>query len=268
MKITSKDTDTKLTPIITLAAIWLIYTVCYIALKQNSTTNLYPGLVAFIGEVGLDCLAAILTLQLWTKSSLTLLKKVYLFFCISFFLAAITDCNYNLTANILGITHISNIVDSIFDIPFLGILIFQILAWAIIFLKSKPSLSKITILTVYLPITLIAIIIFTAFFYDLTWGIRAFSLIGLYIIIETVLQWVSFVFVSLYLATTNNKQFHLVAIGYLIITTSDLIVHLNVLAKTLKPDSILETTWVLGLLFIALGFYKMLKFESNRIVIG
>lgn len=231
-----------------LVGLWIIYAFFYVALKRYDAA-VYAGYLAFIGEVGLDITAAWLTFNLWKKNT-GQEKNIFALFCVSFVLAAITDASYNIITNILGIINFTNFIDSIFDIPFLGFLIAQLLAWIMVFLKAKPARNNRIGL---ISCLLIGIIILGIFIFGIVWKIRVTSLVEFYIAADTILQLLSFVFALLCLAITANTQIHLISSGYLVIVASDLIVHFEILTQTLAPASLLETTWVLGLLLIVFG---------------
>jgi hypothetical protein len=85
-----------------LISLWIICAIVYMLLKQQSTTIIYAGFLACIGQVGLDIVIASLTFLLWKRTTGEG-KIIFAFSSVSFLLAAITDLNYNVIINILGI---------------------------------------------------------------------------------------------------------------------------------------------------------------------
>ena len=241
-----------------LIGLWIIYTALYVILKEFGVPRVYVGFLSLTGEVVLDVIAALLTFYLWKKTT-GQQKIIFIFFFFSFLLALVSDFSYNMTVNILGITHFTGIVDSIFDVPFLGFLILQLLAWIIIFFKTKPIRNNRVALISYIPILIIISIILGIFLFGFKWEIQFFSFVGLYITADTVLQVLGFVFALLCLAIALNNQIRLIAVGSLIIIASDFLVHFSILTQTLVSASLLEPTWILGLLLMVFGFYGMLK---------
>lgn len=250
--------------IIGIVILWFLYTFSYLALKQYHI--LYAGYLSFIGEVGLDIVAAVLAFYLWKKTTGPE-KIVFALFSISFLLAAITDISYNINTNILGITNFTNIIDSTFDIPFLGFLIFQLLAWIVIFLKIETTQNKGILFSSIFTIAILVLIIFGIFLFHTLWKAQNTHLVETYIAIDTVLQLLTLIFIVPCLIIVPNNQIRQVAVGYIIIMLADLIVHFEVLTRILKESSLLETLWILGLLFIVFGLYGMIKnpLEFNQV---
>jgi hypothetical protein len=56
-----------------------------------------------------------------------------------------------------------------------------------------------------------------------------------------------------------SREIYFVAVGYLVIILSGLLINFNVLEKTLTPNSLIEIAWVLGLLLMAFGFNNILR---------
>src|SRR5580704_11810304 len=80
-------------------AAWLVYSCAYIFLKHIS--NYSAGCFSLVGEVGLDITAAVLTFKLWAKSKNKHEENIFFIFFLSFIVASISDCIYNITLNFL-----------------------------------------------------------------------------------------------------------------------------------------------------------------------
>ncbi len=248
---------------ITITGLWILYTILYVGLKQHGMTTVHAGYLALIAQVSLDVIASILAFYLWKRVS-GKKKIIFALFSLSLFLNAITDFNFNLFVNILGIANYTEAIASSFDITFICFLFLQLLAWIFIFIEAKPRRSKLEFFTLYLPIAIITLIVLITFFLgSYTWKVQTFSLLSLYPILEAILQVLGFVFAALCLSAAYNKQIRLISIGYLIIIAGGFIVQLSHLTQTIKPLSFLESTWVLGQLLIVFGFYGMFKNLSD-----
>lgn len=232
------------------------------AFTANFSTQYYGGLLEFFYGLSVDFVIVFLIGLLFIKAK-GQQKKIFAILCIAFIFSMICNVNYNITVNILGITNFTNIIDSIFDVPFLIFLFLLLFVLIVVFLKAQLSKDKMTVFMAYLPMTIIALIILAAFFFSINWGVYSFSLISVYIIIETVLQAISFVFALLCLSITVNKPIRYILVGYLVIIASDFLIHSYVLSNTLKPRSFLDAVWSLGSVLILFGFYGLLKSCSN-----
>lgn len=244
-----------------LMAFWVVFVACYVILSKFSKTAAYAGYLALINEVGLDLVVVLLSFYLW-KMIVGKERRIFAFFGLSFFLAAATDIGYNVIANILGVTQFTFAVDSIFDIPFLGALIFQLISWSLIFLKTQFIKNKSPIL-VFCLIAIITLIIFGVFVFGIPWESGTFSGVGFYIALDTFLQIFTFILLCLCMASAHDHHIRLISMGCLVITVSDYVVHYYILINGLAQNSILETMWVLGLLFIMFGLYGILKNLPN-----
>lgn len=244
-------------PLSFLVGTWVVYAIAYALLKQYKTAEIYAGFLALIVTVGLDLVITLLTFYLW-KKVIEREKIIFALYSASFLLAAITDINYNLIVNILGITNYSGILASLFDIPFIGFLISQFLIWFFIFLKTKPIQNKHNFFASYLSIFIIILIVFTIFFLaNLTWKVPVFSLLGLYRLLQAVFQVTGFLFALLCLAIAIDKQIRFLSIGYLIIISCSFFAQLSHLTQSMLPASMVEVIWSLGLLSIIFGLINM-----------
>ncbi len=232
-------------------------------LKQSKETVVYAGIFTFISTVGLDLVITLLVFLLWKRTA-GQKKKLFALFCVSFALLAIADFNYTLTVDILGITNYSGAAASLFRIPFTGFLIFQLLGWGIIFLKSKPHQNDRTFFISYLPVALTILIIFTIFLLsNITWKVQVSSLFKLYCLSDTIFQTTGFVFALLCLAITTNKQIRFITTGFLIIITDVFFAISSHITQNLLPVAWTENMWFAGLLLITFGFSNMLKKPSD-----
>lgn len=241
---------------LSLMVVWVAYALSYFYLKNDNTTIIYSGYLALCGQAGLDIIAAILALWLWKKSTAQF-KIVYLMFAVSFICAFISDGLYNIILNVLQISNLTGSLDSYFDIPFAAFLLFQMLAWgAVFFLNTEKDIKTKVI---YMPYVIASLFIFLIFVFGITWKIEYFSVIGTYQILDTVLEVVGFAFASFCLARSKSLIVKYLAIGYLIIVASDLIIRYSFIQRSIVQSNPLEATWVLGLSLMIVGFFLYIR---------
>lgn len=232
--------------------VWMLYSIVYISLKFFKLTTL-AGYQILFGQVGLDVFLCTIAFLFYRKAIECKSKLIFLLYFLSFVSAAVADGVYHLGMNILNIQYFYKI-NSLFEIPFIGFLLFQLLAWGVLFFKQdeylKPHKKNI-----YIPYILVSIIIFTAFTFGITWKIDHLSLIGIYQLIDTILEIFGFVIVTICLTRANSSILKLASIGYLIIISSDLLIRNQVISGFIPFLSIFEVFWVLGLLLMSIGFF-------------
>ena len=171
-----------------------------------------------------------------------------------------SDTIFNFVVNIYGITSFSNALNSFINIPFIVFLILQLIIWSSFFTRAIVEQKNKNTFLLSIPIVVTTLIVFVMFLRGNSIDdAQLFSLLGLYTILEIVLQLLNFIFVTLTLCVTQDKPIRFVGIGFLLIIGSASIEQLNTVMRILKPISVIETLWVLGLLFMAFGFYNRLQ---------
>ena len=75
-----------------LSVTWLLYAILYLMLKQHGGMNLYVGLLAFVGEIGVEFCIIGLLFALWRKTVVR--KETCLLFLGSLFI--FVDERYNI----------------------------------------------------------------------------------------------------------------------------------------------------------------------------
>ncbi len=240
---------------------WVIYACSYIILKNVSASASLAGYFSLLGEVGLDGVAAILSLQLLKNSANKYNKDIFRVLFISFISAVMADFIYNIILNLTNIKYIDPSLFSLFDFPFLSFLFFQIIAWIwIITLNSGEKIK--TKKFFHVPYVIVSLLLFVIFMFGVSWKIEYFSQIGIFQIIDTALEVIGFALVTICLARAKSKLVRFVGTGYLIVVSSDFIIRYQVVSGRIPYLSSLETTWVLGLLLICLGMYRTKR--SNK----
>lgn len=239
-----------------LFALWGIYAITYGVLNIYGKTQAIAGLLSMIAEAGLDLACCILALTL-AKKLVNHEKIIFKLVASSFIFAAISDSSYNIILNIFGIRSFSFFIESIFDLPFTAFLLLQTIVWGLIFKvlfqKNNQNFNKL----IFLPFLLSGVIIFLTFLLLPSWEVSPLSAEGLYNILDTTLEVISFGFVVIILFSAKGRSLALLASGYLIIIASDFIIRFAEVENVLFPGSALETTWALGLLIFLFGLINI-----------
>lgn len=234
--------------------LWSIYACTYSILKYTPTKFFLSGYLSLIGEVGLDIFLTLLLFSLWYKTNFSNNKKLFLLFFLSLLSAVFADGVYNFVLNLYGFKYVNPIVICMFELPFLLFLLFQALAWSYILYINKENLLKFNI-SPYLPYLIVSTLMFLMFIFGVTWEIQYFSIKGIFQIIDTVLEVIGFSIATLCLARAQNFLVRFTSIGYLLIVASDFIIRYHVISGKVPYLSSLESTWVLGLILMSMGFF-------------
>ncbi len=246
---------------LSLIVFWVIYTILYGISKNISFLHGLTGYLAFVGETGLDVICVIVSWHL-VKATKGNAKIFFTLLFISFIFSALSDGAYNIILNIYGNYHFQPLIESIFDFPFLLFLILQLAAWFLMFLvvknQEKPHFKAIF----YIPLIISCLTILFVFIFVPVWQIKYASTIGFYMLADTFVELLAFVFITICLGASINKNLLLMAIGFMLVIASDFIIRFSEVSRLLFPGSPLETIWVLGLIFMAYGLYKF-KSDPN-----
>ena len=101
---------------------------------------------------------------------------------------------------------------------------------------------------------------FAMFMFGLKWQIQYFSLKGIFQSIDTILEVIGFFMATICLARAQTFLIRFTGIGYLLIIASDFIIRYHVVSGMVPYLSSLESTWILGLTLMSLGFFGSCKF--------
>lgn len=240
---------------------WIIYAWVFAILETNPSTATSAGYFSLIGEVGLDVVAVLLTIRLWKKTEKSQTRNIILIFFLAFITAIVADCIYNIVLNLFRFQYINTIVISLFDVPFALFLLFQLIAWGWILFANKEMRTKTGKSTK--PYAIVSILMFAMFMFGIPWKIEHFSTLGIFQSIDTALEVTGFYLATICLARAKTRLIRFTAIGYLLIVSSDFVIRYHVVSGIIPYLSPLESTWVLGILLICLGFFLTLNSKKN-----
>lgn len=237
---------------------WFFYSCVYLLLV-NVHSNTFAGYFAFISQVGMDVIISILAFNLYQTINKNDLKSIYLLFFISSISAVAADGIYHVAMNILDVSYFHK-ANSFFEVPFIFFLFFQVIAWTkVFFIDYKVSSKK---RFSYLPYLSVSIFIFFTFVYVIPWKIHYLSKLGIYQLIDTFLEVIGFALSAICLSRSKNNPVRYLAIGYLFIVSSDLLIRYDVITGEIPFLSVFEVSWSFGLLVMAFGFYSL---KNNQI---
>lgn len=236
-----------------IISIWFVYSCIYITLT-NIHLSTSAGYFALFSQVGIDGMITIFTFKLYQKAQNNNLKLIYLWFFLSAVSAMAADGIYHAAMNIIDINNF-NVASSFFEVPFILFLFFQVVAWlSIFFIDYKiDSENKIP----YLPYLTVSVFIFFTFVYAIPWKIHYLSKLGIYQLIDTSLEVMGFALSTVCLARSKNDAIRYLAMGYLCIISSDLLIRYEVISGQIPFLSVFEVSWCLGLLLMCCGFFSL-----------
>jgi signal transduction histidine kinase len=248
---------------------WSIYTFVYSILKCNPNTALLAGYFSLIGETGLDIFLTIITLRLWRKTIGSKNTNIFLIFSSAYIAAIFADGIYNIVLNLYEFQYVNPITISMFELPFSLFLLLQIIAWAYVLYLNKAD-SLIVHKTIYVPYLLVSTLLFIMFMFGVEWHIQYLSTKGIFQTIDTIFEVAGFTMATICLARAQTFLIRFTSIGYLLIVASDFIIRYHVISGDVPYLSPLESTWILGLIFMSIGFFyssekydeKLLKLSS------
>ncbi|HSW92745.1 MAG TPA: HAMP domain-containing sensor histidine kinase [Gammaproteobacteria bacterium] len=252
--------------LITINAIlvWAAYSCLYTALEANPGTTTLAGFFSLAGETGLDIVATLLAIRLWRKTEKSSPRNILLIFFLSFISAAAADCIYNIALNLFQFQYINPIIISLFDFPFALFLFFQVMVWGWILFADRKALTKI-VKSTYIPYAIVSVLMFIMFMFVIPWKIKHFSLLGIFHAVDTILEVTGFLLATICLARAKTRLVRFATTGYLLIVSSDFVIRYHVVSGSVPYLSPMESTWILGLLLICLGFFFTQHHKKNEL---
>lgn len=248
--------------IIILLALWIFYTLLYSISRNIPPLHNITVYLSLFGETGLNALCAVLSWQLISKSN----RESKIFFSllfVAFIFNTIEGASYNIYLNIQNKIQFHYFMENLFEIPFLLFLTLQLTAWFRMFLLMKNKEAPYSKTIFYIQFAIGCLVMFCIIIFVPLWQVKYTPATGFYMLTNTLIELLAFVFVTFSLGSSTNKNMRLIAIGFLTIMASDFIIRFNEVANNLYPGSPFEVIWILGLMLTACGLYNF-SFDSNR----
>ncbi len=226
---------------------------------QITHMDTYCGIITFACQTGIDLMISVLALQLSASVNMPVDKKrLFRLISISFIFAALADSTYNIFYNALGLPILSTLACSIFEAPFLAFLLTQLIFWSELFSQSNNTHFKNKKI-LYVPFLLSTTFIMLIFIFFIHWKIEFSSISGIYQLCDTIIESVCFALISFCLCTAKNKNILYIASGFLTVIASDYLIKVGVIENSIYPNSIFELAWIMGLISIYHGIFKISK---------
>lgn len=240
---------------------WVVFAAVYIALKSYAPTHNYYGWLLFIASLIIETVVVIFALRLWKQASRES-KRIMGYLALSFCFIFISTIIYYLLFNVIRLPHanISNSLLSSYNIPYLGFIFFQFLAWISIFAKSSEANIRKTVYTPVIFIVLACLLMFFLIYAEKnTSGDNIVS--GFYTVSDGIFEFGSFVAALLCFATSKNKSILYLSLSYLIVMTTDIVMNFGIFSQHFGVGGFFETFWFLAL---ALRLYSLVLFKNNK----
>ena len=236
-----------------ILALWGTFLALHVILKLVPTHN-YSDWFDFLIAIGVETIVVYYLVWLWINSESTT-RRIFAFFTFSICSIIFAALAYEIFFNLphISLSSTSNILLlSLYNIPYLGFLLFQLIAWAtVLYVNNADKGSRRPFL--YVPVAIISSACLSLFFFifDFSsihhWTEEKFfhDFYGLF---QSLLQIVSFLAAILCLAITKKKGIFYLALSYLIITAVNMVMNFGIFTQSYGTGSFVEIFWRLGLL--------------------
>lgn len=201
--------------------------------------------------------------MLFRSSSQTYDKVLFLILSISFLGLALTDVNFDIVFNILGYTSPDPQYTSIYVMPYLFFIVFQLLFWNLYLRKSNKDDFGLVVKSLILILTILCSAIFV---FGAVWAIPYNSFQGIYDIITSFIDIYLVQLIIVSIAIIRNNFLKALAIGVVLILAT------NLWEKQLMDggqQTFIENVdifWTLGVLIILNSLIFLVKKKDSLIL--
>ena len=232
---------------------WLAFSIVYFYAKMNGYEQ-YTGYMILASELFLDFSGILIVLLFSTQ--LKKRKSNYWLLIIFFIMALFGDFYFNLLNLFPG-----KITGFLFETPFIIFLFVADMILLNIYLSDR---LRPKIMALYLiPVVTISIFLGSIFIFAIDWKIKYTSVLGIYQILDTLLEAFGFFLASFFLMVTNKPWLKMGSSGYLIIIAADLIIRCGSVLDLPPTIHDVEPAWILGSLIIVRGVYLFATKKNN-----
>lgn len=236
-------------------SIWLFCAFSFVSLKNYGFSNV-AGYITFLSEVVCDVLITGVCILI-LRSVKVQHKCFFKLQLVSFVFSIVADGSFNLFINIIGIK-VSNLQYAVFDIPFFCFLFFQMISWHTLLKSCLPNKHKINY-----PFFILSLVLFLTFIMGINWNIAVFSFQGILNIFETLIESLSFLFITYILICTDLSWLRKIGFGHLIVISSDFIIRNSFVNDNVLISNPAEIFWVLGLILHGAGMFEYYFFPKK-----
>lgn len=243
---------------------WIAYATLTSIFKQHEATKFVAGILATLGDTGLNLAIVAICIWLWRNAAKEA-KLLFMFFSLSFAFVTIPNAVYHLIFNVFHIQapyfDTTNNLILLHHIPYMFCLIFEFAAWmsvAVYLFSSHLKLKN------YTPIIFVVSLMLLMFIWIYGWKFNfkeAAMFSKVYKIYITSFYIVNFTIAALCLAACRTRSIFYLALGYIIIVGTDLIMDFGFMSQGFGIGSLLDNVWFLGILFM---LYGLLDFKKTK----
>ena len=187
---------------------------------------------------------------------------VYLLILISIFPGLVSTEMYNILINIIKIKDISSSVNQFWTLPYSFFLIIQILAWSVLlFLERKCQVNERFIACISYAQPLMIIVISTCL--GVVFKNTILSNANITSVVNTVLEIIAFILMSLCLSRSKNKSLSYIISGFLFLIAFNLAHRFSYLTGHYYKS--FDMIWLINYIIIIYGFSLAIKNKDEKI---
>lgn len=237
-----------------LIGVWIIYAIIYGLFKSNG--HVLAGGLVLSASIIVDVVMLTYAFWLWKNSESTA-KYIFGLFALSFLCALGVNLFYHTLYDVLQLSRdqVSIYIISFYNVLYLGYLLLQLLAWTGALLTLKSSGKKA--FSLYIPVAILVMVVLFIYISATSWHANLFSWIGLYDMLDKIFGLASFIAAVLCLATSKNKGFTYLALGFIVIMASGFFLDFKLLSQMYGTASFVENIWILGSMFMIYGLHSL-----------
>lgn len=249
-----EDLDKPSFSVVPWVVVWMIYVLCYTLAKFYGITHVFFGGVVLSVNLILDGVMIFYACWLF-QQSIAKTKLTFGLFLISFLCLFGHHAIYHVLYSILQIPRVQVTVFwlSAYNILYFGYLLFQMSAWIVILSSLKSGEKKSVFL--YIPVAIIMLVTLCIYIFSVQWGSSASKLIGFYDGFDEIFELVGFITATICLVIAKNRGIAYLAFGYSIRIVAELALSFGLFSQAYGSGSIIETVWVLGIIFMIYGLF-------------
>jgi hypothetical protein len=203
--------------------LWFIFVVYYgLSLKYNFYVK-EADYVAYFVQMAADLFVATYSTLAFLKTQDNESRRFYFFILISIFPGLITTETYNVLINIIKIKDINSTMNQLWIFPYTFFLFIQIVSWSyLLFIKrERTKIENSTWISKY-PYIQSAMVVFLYIFMMIAFRNIIFKNMGFVQALNTTLESILFILMSVCLSRTKNKSLIHVEMGFLFLIAFNL----------------------------------------------
>jgi len=237
-------------------SIWAILVIAYpLSTHYGFKEFWWDKIICFL-QLAIDsCLATFSYLAYKSKSDLVI-KRFYLLIALSMIPGLFANEIYNVLINIIGVKAVNKNVSISWTIAYATFLGMQISAWLYLYFKKNQKSERNTLITVF-SYAQSATIVLLSFISIFVFRKTIFSEIGFVGAMNSILETLLFIAISMSLARTKSRSLVYLEVGFLILIAFNLAHRLSY--STGHSFKTFDIIWLISLVTIIFGLVKSWK---------